>query len=78
MKLKDILENYEFMSKDDTIATKVGQQLFTAASQEAYKSRRPGDKDHVKKIADALANRFHSNILKSIDSELNFLKSGAD
>lgn len=72
MLLKDLLE-YEFLPKDDAVASKLGQQLFNVASQEAYKARKPTDKQFIKQKAEALLNRFTSGVLKSIDSELMFL-----
>lgn len=53
----------------DSTASKIGVQIFREAKKAAYER---GEPRKASKIAEAMANRFHSEILKAIDEEKSF------
>ena len=53
----------------DSTANKIGVQLYREARNAAYEQGKP---NASKKLAETMANRFHSEILKAIDEETRF------
>lgn len=54
---------------NSSTAAKVGGQLYREAAKKAYET---GHLDKTKEIAIAMANQYHSNILRAIDEETRF------
>ncbi len=50
----------------DSVAAKIGVQLYREAKKAAYERGQP---NRVKDIANAMANQFYSEILKAVDDE---------
>ena len=53
----------------DSAAKNIGVQIFREARKATYERGKPG---RERAIAETMANRFHSEILKAIDDEFRF------